>query len=231
MFETGRMRICVIAGCLLGAAPVDLLAAGPNAGPSVRTVVRTDPRSRCLVRRTDVAPAPGTTRKDALAALGFSPAAIDALARRLATQYAVDPLLVQAVIQAESGYDPFAVSPKGAEGLMQLMPATARGLAVRNSFHPEQNIEAGVRHLKDLLSRFGGRIPEALAAYNAGAGAVLKYGGVPPYRETEGYVAKIGRKLAASKQTAPGTTAPGGIRVEQFVDARGALHVRTVPAP
>jgi soluble lytic murein transglycosylase-like protein len=218
------MRICVIAGCLLGAA-ADLSAAGP----AVLTVVRTDARSGCLVRRTDVATPPGATRKDALAALGFSPAAIDALAHRLATRYEVDPALVQAVIHAESAYDPFAVSPKGAQGLMQLMPATARSLAVRNSFHPEQNIEAGVRHLKALLTRFGGRVPEALAAYNAGAGAVLRYGGVPPYRETTEYVAKIGRKLEAGKRSAaPQKSASGPPRLEKFVDERGVLHVRTV---
>jgi soluble lytic murein transglycosylase-like protein len=220
------MRMCVIAGCLLGAAAAELAAAGP----ALRTFVRTDPRSRCLVRRTDVAPAPGTTRKDALAALGLSPAAIDALALRLAKQYGVDPALVQAVIQAESNYDPFAVSPKGAQGLMQLMPGTARSLAVRNSFHPEQNIEAGVRHLKDLLTRFGGRIPEALAAYNAGAGAVLKYGGIPPYPETAGYVAKIGRKLEVSRRHSPGLP-DGAPRVVKFVDERGVLHVRTVSTP
>jgi soluble lytic murein transglycosylase-like protein len=227
MFETRSMRICVIAGCLLGAAVGEIAAAGP----SLRTVVKTDPRSGCLVRRTDVAPAPGTTRKDALESLGLSRAAIDALARRLANEYGVEPALVQAVIQAESNYDPFAVSPKGAQGLMQLMPGTARSLSVRNSFHPEQNIEAGVRHLRDLLNRFGGRVPEALAAYNAGAGAVLKYGGVPPYPETAGYVAKIGRKLAASKRDAPAAAGESAQRIEQFVDASGTLHVRTVSAP
>ncbi len=232
------MRNCLIAGCLIGAGAADLAAAGPDERASVRTVVKTDPKSGRLVRRTDVVPAAGKTRKDALAELGMSPAAIDALAHRLAEQYGMDPLLVRAVIQVESNYDPFAVSSKGAQGLMQLMPGTARALSVRNSFNPLENIEAGVRHLKDLLVRFNGREQEALAAYNAGAGAVLKYGGVPPYRETADYVVKVGRKLENAKraETGGGKPQPAGQTREHpplvsYVDANGVLHVRTLSTP
>ena len=98
--------------------------------------------------------------------------------------------LVRALIQAESAFNPRAVSPKGALGLMQLMPATAAEFGVTDAFNPAQNIRAGVRYLKQLLDTYEGRVELALAAYNAGPGAVKKYGGkVPPYRETQNYVA------------------------------------------
>jgi soluble lytic murein transglycosylase-like protein len=106
-----------------------------------------------------------------------------------ATTHGVDVRLVHAVIEAESNYQPRARSPKGAKGLMQLMPATARQYAVRDPYDPKANIEAGVRHLKDLLSRFD--VGLALAAYNAGEATVRRYGGLPPYAETRSYVARI----------------------------------------
>jgi hypothetical protein len=106
--------------------------------------------------------------------------------------HGVDPMLVKALIQVESGYRPKARSPRGAVGLMQIMPATAREYKVGNPFDPKANIEAGVKHLKALLDRFGGNRTElALAAYNAGAGAVEKFNGIPPYRETRDYVSRI----------------------------------------
>jgi hypothetical protein len=105
--------------------------------------------------------------------------------------HGVDPLLVRALIQVESGYRPQARSPKGAMGLMQLMPSTAKEYQVRNPFEPKANIEAGIKHLKTLIDRFGGGVDLALAAYNAGEGAVVKFKGVPPYRETRDYVSRI----------------------------------------
>lgn len=103
--------------------------------------------------------------------------------------HGVDPLLVRALIQVESNYKPKARSPRGAMGLMQLMPSTAREYKVRNPFDPRANIEAGIKHLKSLIDRFGVEI--ALAAYNAGEGAVQKFNGIPPYRETRNYVSRI----------------------------------------
>ena len=103
--------------------------------------------------------------------------------------HGVDPLLVRALIQVESNYKPGARSRKGAMGLMQLMPATARVYNVRNPFAPRANIEAGVKHLRSLIDRFG--LELALAAYNAGEGAVAKFNDVPPYRETRSYVSRI----------------------------------------
>ncbi|HBH04240.1 MAG TPA: lytic transglycosylase [Candidatus Rokubacteria bacterium] len=111
--------------------------------------------------------------------------------RAAANRYGVPEKLVAAVIRAESSFDPRAVSPKGARGLMQLMPETASMLGVHNSFDPRQNIEGGVRHLRRLLDRFGSNLPLALAAYNAGERAVTTYRGIPPYTETREYVERV----------------------------------------
>jgi soluble lytic murein transglycosylase-like protein len=108
-----------------------------------------------------------------------------------ARSHGIDPRLVDLVIRMESGYNPRAVSPKGARGIMQLMPQTASLYNVGNAFDPLQNIRAGVHYLKDLLQRFNSNIALALAAYNAGPGAVERSGGVPPYDETENYVKAI----------------------------------------
>jgi soluble lytic murein transglycosylase-like protein len=105
--------------------------------------------------------------------------------------HGVDPMLVRALIQVESNYRPRAKSNKGAMGLMQLMPSTARQYKVRNPYDPTANIGAGVKHLKGLIDRMDGAIDMALAAYNAGEGAVKKFKGIPPYRETRNYVSRI----------------------------------------
>ncbi len=120
-----------------------------------------------------------------------NPEEFEPIINSLAAEYGVDKSLVKAVIHAESGYNPNAVSPKGASGLMQLMPKTARDLKVCNTFDPHDNIRGGVRYLRFLLDTFKGDVPLALAAYNAGLSKVSKYGGIPPYEETRNYVARV----------------------------------------
>ena len=117
-------------------------------------------------------------------------ASYDGLIQAAASKYGVDQKLVRSVIRAESDFDPRCVSSAGAKGLMQLMPENCRELNVSDPFDPAQNIDAGVRQLKQMLDGFG-RTDLALAAYNAGPGAVRRYGGIPPYRETQAYVSRV----------------------------------------
>jgi len=112
----------------------------------------------------------------------------DPIIERYAKKYRIDPVLVRAVIQVESDFNPRCVSNRGARGLMQLIPATARRYGVTTVHDPDQNIHGGIRYLSDLLEMFDDDLPRALAAYNAGEGAVQKYGGIPPYAETTEYV-------------------------------------------
>jgi hypothetical protein len=132
------------------------------------------------------------------------PAAYRAIITRLADTHGVDARLIHAVISVESAYRPRARSRKGARGLMQLMPATARQYGVRNAYHATANLDAGVRHLKMLLDRFALR--DALAAYNAGEAAVRRFGGVPPFRETRDYVERV--LSAAGLDVAPAPEEP-----------------------
>ena len=121
----------------------------------------------------------------------MTPEAVDKAIDEAAQRHGVDPNLVRAVVKVESNFNPHAVSNKGAMGLMQLMPYTAKSLKVGNAFDPNQNVDAGVRHLKNLLESYNGNLEMSLAAYNAGSGAVKRSRGIPPYRETRDYVKKI----------------------------------------
>jgi len=119
---------------------------------------------------------------------------------KAANTHQIDPALIKAIIMAESRYNPTAVSKRGARGLMQLMPVTAKSLGVKDSFNPEDNINGGVMYFKRLLDRFDGDVTLALAAYNAGSRYVRKYGGVPPFRQTQTYIAKVFRYHKRYKQ-------------------------------
>jgi hypothetical protein len=148
---------------------------------------------------------------------------IDSAIEQAAARHNVDPNLVRAVVKVESNFNPNAVSRKGAMGLMQLMPSTARQLNVKNPFDPEQNVDAGVRHLKQLLESYGGNIKLTLAAYNAGAGAVARSSGVPRYAETQNYVRRITNLYYGGSALDPTGVSHDPVRIQR--DARGVLHI------
>lgn len=173
------------------------------AAERVMSTVRVDARTGKLVRSvmllpTRVTAAAGPARSAEKRNLTGLHGVIDETARR----YEVDPLLVRSIVEVESAYNPYAISSKGAQGLMQLIPSTARRYGVGDAFDVQQNVEGGVKYFRYLKDLFGAD-HLALAAYNAGEGAVLKYGKVPPYRETEQYVVKVGKRYQDAKARTP----------------------------
>jgi soluble lytic murein transglycosylase-like protein len=242
------MGKCLSIFALLGAA--EAFAAGHGESTdAVTSTVRVDRRTGRLVRQVVVperviesrviAPqdAEGGAAK---ASVKTADARIDSVVEEVAGQYKVDPLLVHAMIHVESRYNKYAVSPKGAEGLMQLIPSTARRMGVRNSFDTRQNVEGGVKYLKQLQDRFGD-LRYALAAYNAGENAVERHRGIPPYAETQEYVYQVGRRYGDLRRAQPRTvaktaavvpepTAPTAAvysPVESYVDPEGRLSLKT----
>ncbi len=125
---------------------------------------------------------------------------------QVSSRHQIDPALVKAIIMAESGYNPKAISKKGAKGLMQLMPSTAQALGVEDIFNPKQNISGGVRYFKQLVNRFDGDIKLALAAYNAGSRNVRQYQGIPPFKSTQYYIEKVFKYYQLYKDKMPGET-------------------------
>jgi len=233
-------------------------ASGFAQGTRTASTVAADKRTGRLVRRLVVAPKviePKVIEPVEISAptQAGPDASIDELVEAAARKNGVDPLLVHSVIKTESNYNPNAVSNKGAQGLMQLMPATARGLGVKNPMNPKENIEGGVKFLKYLQTQFSDPAL-ALAAYNAGEGAVRRYNWIPPYPETQDYVVKVARNykqakaVAAArqpvaqqqKQQAPPLTAVAAVKtpetpveappapLQYYYDAQGRLNLRTV---
>ncbi len=135
----------------------------------------------------------------------------ESLIERAATRHGLDPAILHGLIQQESGFDPSSTSSAGAAGLTQLMPGTAASLGVANPLDPAESIEGGARYLSQLMAQFGGNTTDALAAYNAGPGAVQRYGGVPPYAETESYVSKVLGYAEAYRRTHPSIEVAGNI--------------------
>jgi soluble lytic murein transglycosylase-like protein len=168
------------------------------------------------------------------------PASLDALVTSISTTHGVDPALVRAVIKTESNYNRWAVSRKGALGLMQLIPSTGRQYGVRDFFDPQQNIDGGVRYLKFLLQKFNGDLDLSLAAYNAGENAVERLGRIPSIPETTNYVRKI-RSIYKGKSApvlatndAPAITpasAPEPPKIFKVIDARGVQHFSNIEPP
>ena len=140
-----------------------------------------------------------------------------------AKRHQVDANLVHAIVQVESNYNPFAISNKGARGLMQLIPATARRFGVSNSFDPRDNLDGGIRYLKYLMGMFNGDLRLSLAAYNAGEMAVTRNGGVPPYRETQEYVRRI-TELYPMRTVAAAAGVPVEPKIVRYVDDSGVVH-------
>jgi soluble lytic murein transglycosylase-like protein len=148
---------------------------------------------------------------------------------KYALQHNLDPSLIKSIIKQESGFNPNAISRKGAQGLMQLMPATAAKLGVSNSFDPEQNIQGGVKHFKNLMDSFNNDVTLSLAAYNAGEGVVQRLGRVPDYKETKDYVKSIKKmyeSTASNIKVQPEEYVPATFR---FVDESGVLHMTNIP--
>ena len=262
-FNGGTTCLFLLGSCLLAG---NGLAASAEADPAptprrLTSVVRVDSRSGRLTRAVIVAPKPVVAKVIAAAvaepvvaerlvaepragapAKGLrGDASLQQIVEDAARRNQVDPLLVHSVIQVESNYNPSAVSPKGAQGLMQLIPSTARRFGATNSFDVKENVEAGVKYLKYLNSLYPNDLRLTLAAYNAGEGAVAKYRNhIPPYRETEHYVYKVGEKYGSARRAAEQRKVPAMpvtentvaveryFPVESFVDAEGHLHMRTV---
>lgn len=244
-FCFGIFTLALVAGTVHGASPVVEEVA------KVATVVRADPKSGKLVRTIVVVKPKVVSTVTPVSASTPAPAAAPAasvgeIIEKTALEYNVDPLLIHAVIQVESGYNINAVSPKGAEGLMQLIPATARRFGVRNSFNAEDNIRGGVRYLKFLSQIFNNDLRLTLAAYNAGEGAVSRYNWIPPYPETQNYVYQVAKRYGQARrasaavaakaeqppdretrEVAPVEKGPEYAPIEHYVDGDGRLHMRT----
>ncbi len=208
---------------------VPVFGASPRA--AVRSVVKADAKSGRLVRSVVLESAAETVKPDE--------AELDEMVNRIAGEQGVESPLVHSVIRAESNYNPNAISPKGAQGIMQLIPATAKRFGVSNTFDPRENIQGGVRYLRYLLDYYGGDYTRSIAAYNAGEAAVDKYHGVPPFAETRNYVSQVARNLTtarlkqASSAPAPVATAVNNSNTETFrpiqtsIGSDGRIYYRT----
>jgi soluble lytic murein transglycosylase-like protein len=183
-----------------------------------------------LASATSESSAESESSKGAVPAESFKgrPADVHSIIDEVASRHQVDPELVRAIVRVESNFNPYAVSSRGARGLMQLVPATARRFGVRNAFDPRSNLDGGLRYLKHLLGVFDGDLRLSLAAYNAGEQAVARNRGVPPYRETQNYLRKIAELY-------PLRSMPGGVPPEpsivKFVDSDGVVHFSNTDVP
>jgi len=198
-----------------GSSEVEVSAAAPAASASATSAPGVEAQPAAATPASTVA-----LKTQAAAATSASQAELDELVREASLRHQIDPDFVASVIRAESNFKPHAVSRKGAQGLMQLMPQTAAQLGVKDAFDPRTNVEAGTAHLSTLLDQYHNDPIKALAAYNAGAHRVKQYNGVPPYRETRAYVAKIvhdfnNKKRAQMKLAKPAPAATKSVSAPQ----------------
>lgn len=256
------MRSCLIHLAVWCFFAGSLSASGSEEAHKVSSVIRIDRKTGKLVRGTVVTPlvvAPKVVGEVGEARTAGKPSGTGSaraarfensrledlplaeVVEQTARKYDVDPLLVHAVIQVESGYNPVAISPAGARGLMQLIPSTARRFGVGNVFKITENLEGGVRYLRYLLDLFAPDERLAIAAYNAGEAAVMKYNGIPPYPETINYVYQVGKRWGEArmraKQRRAAESASAQLQspqpeesyrpVRSYVDAEGRLYLRT----
>jgi len=174
--------------------------------------------------RRDVKPVPRMRGGPAQRVVTLPATPYDPYIEMVARENGVDPSLVKAVALVESGFNPKASSAKGAQGLMQLMPATAKQYGVSNIHDPYQNLNAGAKHLRGLLDQYQGDVTLALAAYNAGSGAVTRYGGVPAYAETQDYVKKVQTKMGRTPKKHEGRlVSPQSAKIQMRVEPDGSV--------
>jgi len=206
----------------------------------VTSVVRSDPRTGRLVRSIVVTPKPVASQKVVEtviqprvvspvepAAQRPAPTGIDEAVDQIAERQSLPPQLIHSVIKVESNYNPYAVSPKGALGMMQLIPSTARRFGVSNVFNPMENIEGGAKYLKYLLDLYHNDYALALAAYNAGENAVARYGTVPPYRETQTYLQLVAAQLRKAMAEAARHKEAKEVKP---TEPDGEKHMQAIPA-
>ena len=232
------MRKCFILSSVI-IANAGLLSAATVSKPApVLVIVRSDMHSgrlvRSLARPVRPVPEKADPQIELPASAQAAPTALATLVDHIAQRHDVDRDLVHSMIRVASNYNPFAVSNKGALGLMQLIPSTARRFGVANVFDPAQNVEGGVRYLKYLLDLYEGDNRLALAAYNAGEGTVERYRGVPPFRETRDYVYRVGKALDETREANKQRNAEASAKpatefnpVRAFVDAMGRMYYKT----
>jgi soluble lytic murein transglycosylase-like protein len=196
--------------------------------------MRTGRLVRSLARPGRSIPEKAAPEIELPASVEAAPPALATMVDNIAQRHDVDRDLVHSMIRVESNYNPFAVSNKGALGLMQLVPSTARRFGVADVFDPAQNVEGGVRYLKYLLDLYEGDHRLALAAYNAGEGTVERYRGVPPFRETRDYVYRVGKALDETREAKKQRNAERTIKpapefnpIGAFVDAMGTMYYKT----
>ena len=232
------MRKCFILSSVIIANAALLSAATVSKLAPVLVIVRSDMHSgrlvRSLARPVRPVPEKAEPQIELPASAQAAPTALATLVDHIAQRHDVDRDLVHSMIRVESNYNPFAVSNKGALGLMQLIPSTARRFGVANVFDPAQNVEGGVRYLKYLLDLYEGDNRLALAAYNAGEGTVERYRGVPPFRETRDYVYRVGKALDETREANKQRNAEASAKpatefnpVRAFVDAMGRIYYKT----